>query len=338
MSLTLSHLILHQIVKDEQDELTLQLRDQPLENDHASEELVAELHRVFNSKAGKGFGFFDNESDVQNWLADYRSGSLNFVEFSNQAAERLKTELSKYPFAESGTLVLAHFQSLATEYLFVGLLNSRHSMQVTDKLDINNVAYLDVAKMDIAARIDLSTYDTDKDSKRYLTFIKGRVGRKVGDFFLDFLQAAEGMDTKQQNQILLQAVEDYCADSRLDKEEKQQTRQQVYDYCNSQLKTGEEVTVKELSGELPSTDSGSDFYQFAADQGYELEESFPADRTAMRKLKKFVGAGGGMSLSFDGLLLGERIFYDQDTDTLTIKGTPPNLKEQLLRRLNSDEE
>ncbi|WP_087019157.1 nucleoid-associated protein YejK [Thaumasiovibrio subtropicus] len=338
MSLSLSHLILHQIVKNEQDELTLNLRGHSLDNSASSEELVSELHRVFNSKGGKGFAYFDSESDVQQWLADYRGDEINFVEFSNQCAERLKTELSKYPFAEAGTLVLAHYQSLATEYLFVGMLNSQQSMQVTEQLDINNVAYLDVAKMDIAARIDLSTYDTDKESKRYLTFIKGRVGRKVGDFFLDFMQAEEGMDTKQQNQILMQAVEDYCTDARLDKEEKQQTRQQVYDYCNSQLQSGEELTVKELAGELPSAESGGDFYQFAEERGYELEEAFPVDRTAMRKLKKFVGSGGGLSVSFDSLLLGERIFYDQDTDTLTIKGTPPNLKDQLMRRLNSDDE
>ena len=110
----------------------------------------------------------------------------------------------------------------------------------------------------------------------------------------------------------------------------------MYDYCNEQLQAGDEVTVKELAGELPPSEDGTDFYQFTSQQGYELEESFPADRTAMRKLTKFVGSGGGVSINFDSMLLGERIFYDADTDTLTIKGTPPNLKDQLQRRLNSD--
>ena len=30
-------------------------------------------------------------------------------------------------------------------------------------------------------------------------------------------------------------------------------------------------------------------------------------------------------------------YYDPETDTLTIKGTPPNLKDQLTRRLGSSE-
>ncbi|GEK15688.1 nucleoid-associated protein [Aliivibrio fischeri] len=337
MSLTLSNVILHKLVKNDQDELEVCLRNQTLENEEFTEALVSELHRVFNSKAGKGFGVFKTESEFGHWLSSVRKNETPFLEFSNNSAEKLKSELIKYPFAEEGILVIAEYQSLATEYLFVAVLPSNESMKVTEQLDISATDYLDIAKMDIAARIDLSTWETDSDSNRYLTFIKGRVGRKVSDFFLDFLQADVGMDTKVQNQVLMQAVEDFCADERLDKEEKQQYRKQVYDYCNGQLQAGEELTVKELASELPTSESGSNFYQFAEEQGYELEESFPVDRTALRKLTKFVGAGGGLSLNFDAMLLGERVFYEPETDTLTIKGTPPNLKDQLTRRLGSSE-
>ncbi|RXJ73606.1 nucleoid-associated protein YejK [Veronia nyctiphanis] len=337
MSLTLSNVILHQLNKQDDETLQVQLRNELLSHSPSTENLIAEIHRVYNAKAGKGFGHFSEESELSTWLKASRNNEMDFLSLSSKAAERLKTELAKYPFAESGVLVMAEYRSLATEYLFIGLLESKASMKVTDELDLSTTDYLDVAKMDIAARIDLSTWETDSDSNRYLTYIKGRVGRKVSDFFLDFMQAEVGMDTKQQNLVLMQAVEDYCADSRLDKEEKQEYRKQVYDYCNGQLQSGDEVIVKELAGELPSNEQGVDFYQYASEQGYELEESFPADRTSMRKLTKFVGAGGGLSINFDSMLLGERVFYDQDTDTLTIKGTPPNLRDQLARRLNVEE-
>ncbi|GAL07522.1 nucleoid-associated protein NdpA [Photobacterium aphoticum] len=336
MSLTLSNVILHQLVKNGNDELEVHLRKQTLENDASTEDLVAELHRVYSSKGAKGFGHFAEDSEFAHWLKQVRRKELDFLTFSNQSAQRLQAELAKYPFADVGTLVIAEYQSLATDYLFIGLLPTCHSMKVTEQLDISATDYLDVAKMDIVARIDLSSWETDAESNRYLTYIKGRVGRKIADFFLDFLQAEVGLDVKVQNQVLMQAVEDFCADSRLDKEEKQQYRKQVYDYCNGQLQSGDEVTIKELAAELPESEDGTDFYQFTTKQGYELEESFPADRTAMRKLTKFVGSGGGVTINFDSMLLGERIFYDAETDTLTLKGTPPNLKDQLLRRLNSD--
>lgn len=332
MSLHLSNVILHQLSKNEQDELVVKYRSQSLDNDTSAENLVAELHRVFNSKASKGFGSFKSDSDFQTWLQELRQGERDFYDFSQISAQRLKDELSKYPFADEGILVMAEYQSLATDYLFIGLLPLNQSLKVTEGLDISATDYLDINKMDIAARLDLSSFETDKNSNRYLAYIKGRVGRKVSDFFLDFLQADVGLDTKVQNQVLMQAVQDFCTDSKLEKDEAIGYKKQVYNYCNEQIKAGEEVHIRELSGELPASQDGTGFFEYTQAHGYELEESFPGDRSTVRKLTKFVGAGGGLNVSFDSLLLGERIFYDPESDTLTIKGTPPNLREQLTRQ------
>ncbi|WP_072669714.1 nucleoid-associated protein YejK [Vibrio injensis] len=332
MSLHLSNVILHQLCKNDNDELMVNYRTQSLDNDTSTENLVSELHRVFNAKAGKGFGSFKADSDVQRWLQALRKGEQDFYTFSQQSAERLKQELIKYPFADEGILVLAEYQSLATHYLFIGLLPLNQSLKVTEGLDISATDYLDINKMDIAARVDLSSFETDKSSNRYLSYIKGRVGRKVSDFFLDFLQAEVGLDPKQQNQVLMQAVEDFCSDAKLEKEEAINYKKQVYDYCNDQIKSGDEVQVKELSSELPASHEGTSFLEFTREHGYQLEESFPGDRATVRKLTKYVGAGGGLNISFDSLLMGERVFYDPETDTLTIKGTPPNLRDQLTRK------
>lgn len=332
MSLHLSHVILHQLRKNDQDELEVNFRSSSLINDAESEQLVAELHRAFNAKSGKGFGSFRPDSEFQSWLQALRQGETNFYDFSQLSATRLKNELAKYPFADEGILILAEYQSLATDYLFVGLLPSKQSLKVTEGLEISATDYLDISKMDIAARVDLSVYTADAESNRYLAYIKGRVGRKVADFFLDFLQAEVGLDSKQQNLVLMQAVEDFVSDSKLEKEEAISYKKQVYDYCNDQLKAGEEVQIQELSGELPPSQDGTSFLDYTQEHGYELEASFPADRTTVRKLTKYVGAGGGLNVSFDSLLLGERVFYDPETDTLTIKGTPPNLRDQLTRQ------
>ncbi len=38
------------------------------------------------------------------------------------------------------------------------------------------------------------------------------------------------------------------------------------------------------------------------------KKKFPVDRSTVRKLTKYVGAGGGLSINFDSMLLGERVF------------------------------
>ena len=106
----------------------------------------------------------------------------------------------------------------------MALLNNLSSMRVNEELDIRSTHYLDINHADIVARIDLTEWETNPESTRYLTFLKGRVGRKVADFFMDFLGASEGLNAKAQNRGLLQAVDDFAADAQLDKSERQGKR------------------------------------------------------------------------------------------------------------------
>ncbi|MFZ4831662.1 nucleoid-associated protein YejK [Rouxiella sp. Mn2063] len=333
MSLDIEQIALHQLNKRDEQTLDVVLRDSLLTPNAAVEEMMAELHRVYSAKS-KAYGLFNEGSELADALRNCRKGEEDFLGFSRAATGRLRDELAKYPFAEGGVVLFCHYRFLAVEYLLIAVLNSRSSMRVNEELDVSSIHYLDINHADIVARIDLTEWETNPESTRYLTFLKGRVGRKVSDFFMDFLAASEGLDTKAQNRGLLQAVDDYCADAQLDKNERQNYRQQVYSYCNEQLQAGEEIALQGLSDELAPL-GDKDFKQFSAEQGYQLEESFPADRGTLRQLTKFAGSGGGLSINFDALLMGERIFWDPATDTLTIKGTPPNLRDQLMRRTGS---
>ncbi len=119
MAITLSHLALHQLIKAEDDELRLQLRSAPLDNDAQSEQLAQLLHQHFVQKTGKGYGLFQSNSSVNEGLQAHRQGGTSFHDFSCQCATGLHQELVKYPFADEGVLVIAVYQHLATEYLWV---------------------------------------------------------------------------------------------------------------------------------------------------------------------------------------------------------------------------
>ena len=338
MSITVKQIILHQLVKSNEEaenspQLTAVLREQLLAITPEVEQMMLQLHQGYQNKA-KGYGIFQESSIFAQSLNRLLENELDFLPFSHESTHLLISELSKYNFADNGTLVLCQYNFLATDYLFIALLDSRISMLVNEQLEIQRTEYLDITQFDIAARINLTDLQLNANSNRYLTFIKGRIGRKIADFFMDFLGAEEGLNPQVQNQCLLQAVDDYCVQGELNREQTQAVKKQVFEYCKGQLNSGEEIELAELSNELPTLNQ-QPFMAFTQEQNYGLEENIPPVRTALKSLTKFSGSGKGVTISFDAELIDQRIIWDEAADTLTIKGLPPNLRDQLQRRLKA---
>ena len=337
MSITVNQIVLHQLVKHAENETTTMesvLRDELLTITPEVEQMMLQLHQGYQNK-GKAFGVFQENSIFAQDLNRLLENEINFLNFSQQSTKLLAQELGKYNFADSGTLILCQYNFLATDYLFIALLDSRISMLVDENLEIRRTEYLDITQFNIAARINLTDLQVNANSNRYLTFIKGRVGRKISDFFMDFLGAEEGLNPQVQNQCLLQAVSDYCEQGELNKEQTQAVKKQVFEYCKGQLASGDEIALTELSANLPTLNERP-FITFTEEQDYGLEEMIPPVRSALKTLTKFSGSGKGVTLSFDADLLNNRIEWDPLTDTLTIKGIPPNLKDQLQKALKCD--
>ena len=337
MSITVNQIVLHQLVKHAENETTTMesvLRDELLTITPEVEQMMLQLHQGYQNK-GKAFGVFQENSIFAQDLNRLLENEINFLNFSQQSTKLLAQELGKYNFADSGTLILCQYNFLATDYLFIALLDSRISMLVDENLEIRRTKYLDITQFDIAARINLTDLQVNANSNRYLTFIKGRVGRKISDFFMDFLGAEEGLNPQVQNQCLLQAVSDYCEQGELNKEQTQAVKKQVFEYCKGQLASGDEIALTELSANLPTLNERP-FVTFTEEQDYGLEETIPPVRSALKTLTKFSGSGKGVTLSFDADLLNNRIEWEPLTDTLTIKGIPPNLKDQLQKALKCD--
>lgn len=332
MSIIVKNFQIHQIVKNELDELNVEFGKHELPHASTCEVLVSEIHATFRDKV-KAYGTFRDESEFKHAFNAYHDDHFSFYELTKKYAEHLVMELSKYPFADVGALAFAEYQCLATDYFMVCLVPSKNGITLEPgEQKVSLTDYLDVAKMTIAAQLNLSSYFSESQDSYYsLSFIKGRVGRRVSDFFIDFLSAEIAFDTKQQNAVLLQAVSDFIGESNLEKEEAVQLKKQVADYCKDKKGSGENIILNELSSEIPKSESGQPFVQYVNQQGYDLEDEFPTDTSTIKKLTKFVGAGGGLNISFDRVIFGERVFYDPETDTLTIKGTPPNLRDQLTR-------
>ncbi|QLB12330.1 nucleoid-associated protein [Bisgaardia hudsonensis] len=335
MGITVNQIVLHQLILENNDDenikLATQLRKELLTITPEVEQMMLQLHQSYQNKM-KAYGVFQENSIFAQHLNRLLEKESDFLSFSHQSANLLASELGKYSFADNGTLILCQYNFLATDYLFIALLDSKRSMLVDDNLEIQQTNYLEINQFDIASRINLTDLQVDAISNRYLTFIKGRVGRKISDFFMDFLGAEEGLNPKLQNQCLMQAVSDYCEQGDLNKEQSLSVKKQVFEYCKGQISLGEEIEIKELSEHIPTLKE-QPFADFTVEQDYGLVESIPPVPATLKSLAKFSGSGKGVTISFDVELLNQRIIWNEEEDSLTIKGLPPNLRDQLQRQL-----
>lgn len=332
MSVDMQHLAINFIALTDSGEHQAHYRDDLIGNSIAVANLVEQLHLAYNGKPAKGYASFNSEKSerVVKALADWQAEQSDFLGFAKATTDALVVELSQHQLPETGYLLLAHYRYLASEFLLVCLLGSKDHFELSEQLELATSRHLDIGRMQLAARIDLTEYAVNAAKGNYISFIRGRAGRKVADFFLDFLGCDEGADARVNSQKVLSSVEEYLGAAEFANDEKTAARRQVFDYCEERAKAGQEVVLAELSAVIdPEQENG--FLHYCAEQQLAVAEQFPVEVKELKKLVKFNGAGGGLSLSFDEKLLGERVQYDVKTDTLVIKGTPPNLRDQLQR-------
>jgi nucleoid-associated protein len=343
MSLIISNIALHFLSKiEETGEVTLRFGPETTEASLKIENFVDSLHKIYNSKGSKAYGNFSSmpaEGEAARFvdiMESYLGDAQSLFDFSTQAANLLKNEIEKYDLAETGYLIVCHYEYMGGRYLLAAIIPISEHYSVDGELNISADQHLDTNKLQLAARIDLFDYQQNAEGNRYISFIKGRAGRKVSDFFLDFLGCEEGINAKEQTQTLVQAVEDYVAVNQLDPQEKQEARKELLSYCKEQKATDQDVSIKEIGKVLNNEEEGKDFYSFCQEQSYPIEESFPHEQAIINKVTKYSGYGSGISVSFERGHLGQDVVYNAANDSLTIYKVPPNLKNQLLALLENE--
>lgn len=351
MNLSLENSVVHHVFQDPDGNIGLRLAPEPLQVKLEVEILLEELTKVYNAKPAKGYASFVSPDDPRYQqaegeepvpmpefpqLLDARMQSkVEFVEFSQQVARLLRNELEHYQFLDSGFLLMAEYNQTGDHYLLVAFVPVKDGVMVSPDLSVDRSSQLDLSKVQLAARVNLSDYQTQMNEGHYISFIKGRTGRKTADFFLDFLGCAERVNAKKETEQLVQSVQELIRDESITPEVAKDIRKDVYDYCGEQWSLGEQVKLSDIDERLAEKGAGS-VKAHSEQQGLQIADEFPAERTSLRKLMKFQGQGGGLSVAFEQDMLGERVEYDVKTDTLTIVGTPPNLRDQLRRFYGQD--
>ena len=299
----------------------------------ARDDLMSQLNESYNATTGKGWGFFHQESGAypfSGWLGKYMAGVTDFLSFSTTAVEHLTKLMEESNLTTGGHALFCHYQQGMTDYLVIALVQETEAVTMTEELALMTVKRLDLDHIRLAARINISEWQNNRQSKQYISYLKGKQGRKLNDYFRDFIGCQEGIDAPGETRTLLKAFSDFVESEDLPEESAREKTHTLVSYSMTQAKLGEPITLDELSG-LIDEDRPKNFYDFIKAKDYGISETLPPDKKTLNKFRRFTGRAEGMSISFEARLLGDKIKFDEEGGTLTLRGLPTQLTEQLKR-------
>ncbi|WP_417660260.1 nucleoid-associated protein YejK [Pseudomonas sp.] len=329
------HSIVHLIdKKPDGTPAILHARETELGASQAIENMLADLNDSYNAKQGKAWGFFHAESGAfpfSGWLKEYLDDSQDFTGFTRKAVEHLQKLMEESNLSVGGHVLFAHYQQGMTDYLAIALLHHSEGVAVNDELDVTPAKHLDLGQLHLAARINISEWRNNASSKQYISFIKGKNGKKVSEYFRDFIGCQEGVDSPSETRTLLKAFSDFVESEDLPEDQARSKTDTLVDYATSQAKIGEPMTLEALSG-LIDEERPKAFYDHIRNKDYGLSPEIPADKRTLSQFRRFTGRAEGLSISFEAHLLGSKVEYNEEQDTLIIRNLPTQLTDQLKRR------
>ncbi|ARU89452.1 nucleoid-associated protein YejK [Pseudomonas sp. M30-35] len=329
------HSIVHLIdKKPDGTPAILHARETELGASQAIENMLADLNDSYNAKQGKAWGFFHAESGAfpfSGWLKEYLDDSQDFTGFTRKAVEHLQKLMEESNLSVGGHVLFAHYQQGMTDYLAIALLHHSEGVAVNDALDVTPAKHLDLGQLHLAARINISEWRNNANSKQYISFIKGKNGKKVSEYFRDFIGCQEGVDSPSETRTLLKAFSDFVESEDLSEDTARAKTDTLVDYATSQAKIGEPMTLEALSG-LIDEERPKAFYDHIRNKDYGLSPEIPADKRTLSQFRRFTGRAEGLSISFEAHLLGSKVEYNEEQDTLIIRNLPTQLTDQLKRR------
>ncbi|WP_067519480.1 nucleoid-associated protein [Endozoicomonas ascidiicola] len=337
--MSIKQIIVHKLDHGQSgDQLEAFPATQSLNASPSLELVLDDLLQTYNKKQDKCYGQFSDLSEEgfpatlktyinQSPEASSEEQAAAFATLTSSTLTRLCEGLNEAGAISGGYVLFADYQQGLTRYLILCMLSSQNSITITDDLTIQDTSYLDTARMSLACRLNMTDWEKKTEAGRYLSFLRPKGGKRLSNVFQEVIGCSETSSSKDEANTLIKAVEEYCQEEPV-AENRTVVKRQVYDYCQNRLDEGESLSMQELTGYL--SEAGPDeFAKFVNTRDYDMDSPMSPERRKLTQLVRYTGRSKGLSLSFDGELLGGQIRYDEVNDQLIITGVPDKLKEQL---------
>lgn len=334
-----TNIVVHKINKiGGQKATALKLRDKELKIDKQEIYFVADTRKSFQKKSRPTYGIFDikdayNDFHVQ--LKAYVDDSIDFLTFTQKSMEYYENQIQKSAPATGAFVVFANYiyKDNNDRYLLIFSINNNNGYNLDEEeLNIRQILNLDLSKLDVAALVNISRWQKfeggdEEGIRTYLAFIKGK--KKLSDYFLDFIGCADKSTNTDSSKLLLSALNKYFDEEGYTKEEIKTRKKAIYDYCQTCIVEKKEVLLDQISY-LVNENDPEGFATFASDEKYGVGEIVKPDNAVLRSLQYIDYRSPDLTISFSKTKLNRReIIYNSQNKSLTIKGLPKDLIDQL---------
>lgn len=270
--------------------------------------------------------FFETQLDIRfidNTLTD-------FLQLTRRATRNFaKHHWGKAGSAKPGYLLFYSYQYNKETFLAVVMLHETTGMVLDDDLVLSSVDPLDLNKLHLAVRINLTSWkDPERLSPKYLRFKLGKGAGDMRQFFISFIGCDEYINNRSDTVALKTAIETFCNEMEYDAERKNNALQDAVEYIKRNTNQDGQIQLEGLSNRL-FPDNPAEF-RTHAQENHNLSEKIGIDKRSLSKFTSFNGASKIISIRFVRSALGNEVKFDRIKKTLQINEIPRDLLEMLM--------
>lgn len=314
--------------------VTKNLRSAILQSDGLLTHLGDAVLKVYGGTTNN-YGCFDEDQQTFTFsghLQAYFNGKTGLLDFSRATANLIADRMGESLLATGGYALFLRYASQDRDWLMIAMLKLKAGTGIDGTLNLTDALAFDISHLHEAARIDLGKWQNGDEP--YLSFVK-KSGRtdEVTRYFRRALGCTEYTDSKKNTKAALDAVEAYCAAQGWTGERRQTARKAMHTYCDEKHREGEPINLTALSARIHDQEPES-FVEFVRQNhnDYPVSESFAPHRATYQRLQRISGRVGNVVVSFDVEdLVNDKIYYDEESDSLIVRNIPAKLKEDILR-------
>lgn len=330
----INHITYHALLKEQgtTENVTIELNPDELPIADSTNELLKQLMERYSSKAGKGYGVFEEDTDsypASVILTDYIEEVDDFYQITERFMNVLKTESESQIFAKGGKVVFIDYTENEKDYFIVAILSEKIGLLAKD-WNLTQDEFLNFENLRFAGRISLTDWqDEDRlEDSRYISFLKGQ--GEIAGYFKKFLGCDDVLMPKKETQAVINYLKKFAVEQDLSLEAQTQLQNRADIYLTSLLENDNDVFILQTFANVIWADTPQDlidsFENSGRESGYEISDGFVPYKRLLRSLRVYSHKTKHWSLSFDVEAYNDGdIEVNVENGSITITNAPSEL-------------